>query len=51
MYGKILTPGEVGCALSHVKALEYFLETDDSYCLILEDDIKGGDKELNELKK
>lgn len=44
---KIITPSEVGCTLSHIKALETFLETDDEYCLILEDDVIGDDKDLN----
>ncbi|MGA8884126.1 MAG: glycosyltransferase family 25 protein [Acinetobacter sp.] len=33
-----LTPGELGCTLSHLQALEEFLESDDSYAFILEDD-------------
>jgi len=33
-----LTPGELGCTLSHLDALESFLKTDDEYALILEDD-------------
>ncbi|EXE37093.1 glycosyltransferase family 25 protein [Acinetobacter baumannii] len=35
---KPLTPGELGCTLSHLKALELFLATKDEYALILEDD-------------
>ncbi|GEA68032.1 glycosyl transferase [Acinetobacter pittii] len=35
---KPLTPGELGCTLSHLKALELFLTTEDQYALILEDD-------------
>lgn len=34
----ILTPGEVGCTLSHLDALKIFLKTDEQYALILEDD-------------
>ena len=41
--GKIpdnMTPGEVGCVLSHLKAIKYFYEeTDDPYILITEDDV------------
>lgn len=33
-----LTPGELGCTLSHLQALQLFLDTDDQYALILEDD-------------
>ncbi len=44
---KIITPSEVGCALSHIQALEAFLETDDEYALILEDDIIGKDEAIN----
>lgn len=43
---KIITPSEVGCTLSHIKALEFFLETEDEYCLILEDDVIGNDKDI-----
>ena len=32
--------GEVGCYLSHLKALGAFLETNEPWCIILEDDIK-----------
>ncbi len=32
-------PAEIGCALSHIRALEDFLTTSEEYCLIFEDDI------------
>jgi glycosyl transferase family 25 len=32
--------GEVGCTLSHLKALETFLKTDASWCVVLEDDVE-----------
>ena len=32
--------GEVGCYLSHLKAMETFLRTDAPWCVILEDDVK-----------
>jgi len=32
-------PGEVGCYLSHLKAMETFLRTDAPWCIILEDDV------------
>lgn len=34
-----LTPGEVGCFLSHRKAWTRFLETNESWCAVFEDDI------------
>lgn len=33
-------PGEVGCYLSHLKAMELFLRTDAAWCVILEDDVE-----------
>jgi glycosyl transferase family 25 len=33
-------PGEVGCYLSHLKAMEAFLQTDAPWCVILEDDVE-----------
>lgn len=33
-------PGEVGCYLSHLKAMETFLQTDARWCVILEDDVE-----------
>lgn len=33
-------PGEVGCFLSHLKAMEEFLLTDAAWCVILEDDVE-----------
>lgn len=35
---KPLTPAELGCTLSHLKALALFLESEDEYALIFEDD-------------
>jgi len=32
--------GEIGCYLSHLKAIEAFLQTDNAYCVILEDDVE-----------
>jgi glycosyl transferase family 25 len=32
--------GEVGCYLSHLKAMETFLRTDTPWCIILEDDVE-----------
>ncbi len=33
-------PGEVGCYLSHLKAMEAFLGTEERWCVILEDDVE-----------
>lgn len=44
---KMITPSEVGCTLSHIKALETFLKTNEEYCLILEDDVIGSDNDIN----
>lgn len=37
-YGRTLTAGELGCALSHVRAYEHLLASSDDFALILEDD-------------
>lgn len=37
-YGRVLTAGELGCALSHVRAYEQFLAGREDFALILEDD-------------
>ncbi|MBF7682338.1 glycosyltransferase family 25 protein [Acinetobacter sp. B5B] len=34
-----LTPGELGCALSHLSAIKDFLASDDEYAVIFEDDV------------
>ena len=39
-YGRSLSDGEIGCYLSHLNAVNLFLQTDLEYCLVLEDDIK-----------
>ncbi|WP_436862243.1 glycosyltransferase family 25 protein [Acinetobacter haemolyticus] len=43
---KMITPSELGCTLSHIKALQNFLTTDEDYCLILEDDVIGCDQDI-----
>lgn len=45
-YSRIMTPSEVGCALSHMKVWEDFLESDAKYALILEDDVLGTDSDI-----
>lgn len=37
-HGKEPEPGEIGCYLSHVRAIKSFLDSDRRYALILEDD-------------
>ena len=39
LYGREMNAGEVGCALSHRKAYNEFLESNEPYALFLEDDI------------
>lgn len=41
---RILGPGEIGCARSHLNIYDDFLDSKDEICLILEDDIIGNDK-------
>lgn len=43
---RMLAPAEVGCSLSHVKALEQFLETGAERAIIVEDDVIGDDDAL-----
>lgn len=40
-YGRLLSPSEVGCSLSHARVYEEFLKSDASFALILEDDVIG----------
>lgn len=37
-YGRALTPGELGCAMSHARAYDLFLGGQEAFALILEDD-------------
>lgn len=46
---KMMSPAEFGCTLSHIKALETFLETDNEYALILEDDVIGSDHNIDDI--
>ncbi|MGG7073950.1 glycosyltransferase family 25 protein [Campylobacter sp. 9BO] len=43
-HGKLLSPGEVGCTLSHMKAYEEFLKSGAKLGLIIEDDVIGDDE-------
>lgn len=36
-----LSPAEVGCSLSHIEALRYFLASDKDAALVIEDDVLG----------
>lgn len=45
-YKRIMTPAELGCTLSHIKALQKFLSTDARCALIIEDDIIGEDTDF-----
>ncbi|GAA3569146.1 glycosyltransferase family 25 protein [Marinobacter xestospongiae] len=44
---RLMLPGEVGCSLSHIQALEQFLDSGARAALIVEDDIIGTDEDLN----
>lgn len=48
---RLIAPSEVGCALSHIQAYKEFLKTDEEYCLIIEDDIIGEDKDISRIFK
>lgn len=45
-HGRIMTPAELGCALSHIKALTEFLKTSSPHAMIIEDDIVGKDEDF-----
>jgi len=49
-YKYLLTPSEIGCTLSHIKALKNFLMTDEKYALILEDDVIGADIDIHSIE-
>lgn len=46
----LMTPGEVGCALSHMKAYEHIIYSDEEYALILEDDVIGEDEDIEKVQ-
>lgn len=50
-YKRMMSPAELGCTLSHIKALEVFLKTDNNIALILEDDVIGNDEDINFILK
>lgn len=43
---RLMVPGEVGCSLSHIKALSAFLESGAPAAMVLEDDVIGEDTDL-----
>lgn len=45
-YKRMMTPAELGCTLSHIKALTEFLSSDHPHALIVEDDIIGSDDDF-----
>lgn len=44
--GRLMSPSELGCTLSHMAVLEKFLESGHEKALIIEDDIIGDDQNL-----
>jgi glycosyl transferase, family 25 len=50
-HGQILTPGEVGCALSHVRMLQEFLNSNAQIVVIFEDDVIIGKQSVEKLMK
>ncbi|MEZ2901895.1 glycosyltransferase family 25 protein [Acinetobacter terrestris] len=49
---RTLSPGELGCTLSHLEAIKHFLETDQQYAIFFEDDtIQKFDFSLDQLEQ
>ncbi len=46
-FGRLISPNELGCARSHMLAIENFISSKKKYCLILEDDVIGDDDKLD----
>ncbi len=44
---RLMLPGEVGCSLSHIHALESFISSGARAALILEDDVIGNDSDID----
>lgn len=49
-YKQLMSPAELGCTLSHVNALNLFLQSGCEKGLILEDDVIGNDHDLEVIK-
>jgi len=43
LHGRLMSPAEVGCTLSHVKAYEAFIASGEQRALFIEDDVIGDD--------
>lgn len=50
-YGKFLSPAEIGCTLSHMKAYGEFLKSEAKFALMFEDDVIGSDEGIKEAFK
>ncbi|WP_299868586.1 glycosyltransferase family 25 protein [uncultured Hoeflea sp.] len=48
--GRELLPGEYGCYRSHIRALEAFLESNQPYGIVLEDDVRLDDRFLGRVE-
>lgn len=49
--GRLMSPAELGCTLSHIRALELFLESNTEKALIIEDDLIATDSDYAEVKR
>ena len=49
-FGRELTPGEIGCALTHIRSWKLMIEEDISEVLVLEDDVHIGSGLIEVLK-
>lgn len=47
---RLMSPGELGCTLSHIEALKAFLDSSFEFGLILEDDVIGCNQEIEKIK-
>ena len=47
----LMSPSELGCTLSHIKALEMFLEANEDNALVIEDDVSGDDSVYEKIDK
>lgn len=47
----LLTPAEVGCALSHMKVYEKMIGEDYEYAMVLEDDVIGSDEAIERIEQ
>lgn len=50
LHGRLWSPRELGCYLSHIECLRKFMESDNDYALILEDDVTLHPELLNIIK-